>query len=223
MSEYYMSYSELEQLIGKYIDNSPQSDNLVKYKAEILASLTGDFELQDMSVPNEAVSLWKNQIEKPSQLLLGTKYIQIQEVMIAFLEIAFASGFIDSLISYIIDNNSLCVTWSIGASIAIALWQLFNSVKQLDDWDFCIYMQAVTHYSKHKEFTVTELLQWFPNDSVSRCNMHNSTWNCDYYKEDDTCMMLSGGNVEKALRSLYDKNLLQISKKENTYVFKFKY
>lgn len=78
MAEYYISYKELEKLIDQYIADSVDSVQLIEHKAEILAALTGDYEQNNWDSAKEMISLWENQIDKPSQLLLGSRYIRVQ-------------------------------------------------------------------------------------------------------------------------------------------------
>ncbi len=73
MAEYYISYRELEKLFDQYIAETPNNSQLLEHKAEILAALTGDYEQGNWDSANEMISLWENQIDKPSQLLLGVK------------------------------------------------------------------------------------------------------------------------------------------------------
>ena len=222
MAEYYMSYKELEMLFDQYIAEIPDNVQLLEHKAEILAALTGDYEQGNGDSVKEMISLWENQISKPSQLLLGTRYIQVQQAMLDFLKVSCASGLIDALIIYITQGSFAGFTISVGAGIAVALWELFATVKKLDDWDFCVYMQATTHFREHSEFTIDELKSWLPNVENPVCNMHNSTWDCDYLETTGDCNIIQTQQVEQALKSLYDKGLLMLRKDDHKYVFKFK-
>lgn len=222
MAEYYISYSEVEKLIDQYITDSVECIQLKEYKAEILAALTGDYEQNNWDSAKEMISLWETQIDKPSQLLLDTRYIRVQQIMLDFLKVACTSGLIDALIVYISQGNFVGFTVSVGSCIAVALWELLTAVKKLDDWDFCVYMQATTHFREHSEFTMEELKSWLPGDGHSICNMHNDNWDCDYLGENDVCNMIREDKIEQALKSLYDKGLLGLRKEEHKYFYKFK-
>lgn len=221
MAEYYISYNDLRNITDEYIAQSESRDLLERYKAEILAALTGDFEQNNLDSAQEMITLWENQTQMPSQLLLGTRYIRVQQSMIDLLKTALTSGVIEAIILYETQGNSKGFTVSLGLSIAIKIWDLFNDAKTLDDWDFCIYMQAVTHFKKHKGFTMKEIREWMPTVSAPNCNMHNSTWNCDYLNDDDTCSIREEQKLDYAIKSLCDKELLAKSKDGNEYVFKF--
>lgn len=222
MAEYYISYRELEKLFDQYIEATPNNFQLQEHKAEILAALTGDFEQGNWDSAKKMISLWENQINKPSQLLLGSRYIRVQQIMLDFLKVSCTSGLIDALIVYISQGSFMGFTVSAGTGIAVALWELFTTVKKLDDWDFCVYMQATTHFREHSEFSFDELKSWLPNVGNPICNMHNNTWDCDYLEATGNCSLIQTDKVEQALKSLYDKGLLMLKKENHKYVFKFK-
>ncbi len=223
MAEYYISYKELENLLDQYIAEVADSAQLVEHKAEILSALTGDYEQGNWDSAKEMISLWENQINTPSQLLLGSRYIRVQQVMLDFLKIACVSGLLDAVIMYISQGNFTGFTISVGSNIAVALWELFTNVKKLEDWDFCVYMQATAHFREYNEFTLEDLKSWFSDVGNPICNMHNNTWECDYLEENtDICKMIQEQAFEKALKSLYDKGLLMTRKENHKYVFKFK-
>lgn len=222
MAEYYISYDEISNLVEECISTAENRDLLENYKAEILAALTGDFERNDLNSIQEMITLWENQNKKPSQLLLGTRYILVQQSMIDFLKAIFTSGIVDVIISYATQGDLSGFSVSVGMSISIALWDLFNNVKTLDDWDFCVYMQAVTHFKAHEDFSLEDLKSWMPTVERPVCNMHNDTWSCDYWSEDDTCTVNEGQNLDAAIRSLCEKDLLSKRNENHKYVFKFK-
>lgn len=222
MAEYYISYKELEKLFDQYIAETVNSVQLVEHKAEILAALTGDYEQGNCDSAKEMISLWENQINTPSQLLLGSRYIRVQQIMLDFLKASCTSGLIDALIVYISQGSFVGFTISVGTGITIALWELFTNVKKLDDWDFCVYMQATTHFREYREFTIDELKDWLPSVEHPTCNMYNSTWDCDYLEPTGKCNIIQAQKVEQALKSLYDKGLLMLRKDDHKYVFKFK-
>ena len=222
MAEYYISYEELEKLIDQYIEDSVDNVQLTEHKAEILAALTGDYEQNNWDFAKEMISLWENQINEPSQLLLSSRYIRVQQSMLDFLKVFCVSGLIDALIIYISQGSFAGFTVSVGSGITVALWELFAAVKKLDDWDFCIYMQATTHFREHSEFTMEELKSWLPNEENPVCNMHNNKWECDYLEENDSCDIICEDRIKQALKSLYDKGLLGLRKENHKYFYKFK-
>lgn len=219
MAEYYISYNDMFQFIE---DNLKENDeNVNKYKAEILTALTGDFEAKKFDDISEMVSLWDNQIIQPSELLLGTRYIRVSDVAMFFIEVALNSGLFEALIAFCLEQPIDFEMTGV-FDIVLSIQKLISSVCTLDDMDFCIYMQAVTHFRKHKEFDINDLKDWFPQTS-NRCNMHTSKWNCTYYNnEDDTCSIMSSDNLNKALESLEKKGILRKEYNGEKYTFQFK-
>lgn len=84
-------------------------------------------------------------------------------------------------------------------------------------------MQAVTHFKAHKDFTFDDLKSWMPTSEHPICNMHNGTWDCDYWiEEDDTCTIQNDQKLTDAVDSLCNKGLLSKRKEVHKYIFKFK-
>lgn len=223
MAEYYISYFDLEDFLTKLIDAEGVNNKqfLKRNKAALLAALTGDFEDNSSSGVKNLVTLWHNFMSEPSQLRVCRKYIQIQSVLCDFLEIAITSGVIEYMMLYFVNPANAVFPLTGALSIAWGLWKIFSSIKELNDRDFCVYMQATTHFHTHKEFTIDELKSWFPNKMPLTCNMHNSTWNCDYLKSDDSCSILCDQKLDDAVKSLLEKGLLD--KIENCEPKKYKF
>lgn len=221
MAEYYMTYKEISDVLDNCIGEEGTNVNVRKYKAEVLAAITGNYERNDLESVDQMVELWQNQIKTPSQLLLGDRYVRVQSMMLDFLVTACTSGLIDEIIAAVETQSLPGFSVSVASCVMIGVWELFTSVKKLDNWDFCVYMQAVTHYRTHKKFAKNDLMEWFPSGENGTCNMHNDKWDCDYLENDDTCRMLTDQKLEKALESLEDKKLLKKEKKEGVYLFQF--
>lgn len=222
MAELFVSYGDLETLVDQYISECSDNQRLKDNKAEILTALTCDFERNSNESIDNIISLWVNQIHEPSQILMGTRYIPISDVLLSFFRMALTSGFIDYVISFLSIGTIPSVTVSVSSSVAYGLWDIFNSVKKLDDWDFCVYMQAVTHFSKFKEFDIDVLKSWFPHGIPQKCNMHTSNWGCEYLDSDDNCNIFSEEKIQEALNSLLRKGLLLPKRENNKTIYKFK-
>lgn len=218
MAEYSLTYYELAELVNQYITMSESRDNLENYRPAILAALTGSHEENSIQAVQATTSLWERQLQPPSQLLLGTKYVPIQQNMLEFLKEILVSGLLDGIIQKK-EHTELGI--SVMAAVAFVLYKLFKSVKELDDWDFCIYMQAVCHYKTHKKFTIGELKSWMPHGEPLTCNMHNDKWDCSYLTDEDTCTVLNQENLKKSLVSLYNKGILISTGTNDEYTFKF--
>lgn len=131
MAEYYMTYSEISNELDKYLSESKENSNIEKYKAEVLAAITGNYSQNDLDSVHQMVELWQNQIAQPSKLLFGHRYICVQSMMLSFLASACTSGLLDAIINSIATGNLSGFNISVGSSISIAIWELLNSVKNL--------------------------------------------------------------------------------------------
>lgn len=219
MAEYNMTYDELKGFVEDCIDNSENKPHLIEYKAAILAALTANVNNSNPMEMEDMLSLWKNQIGKPSELLLGTRYIRIKDSMMAFIGAACSSGLVDALISA---NPVAGITVGVVSGVVGSLIDLLTSVSNLDDLDFCIYMQAVCHFKTYKFFSKNDLLDWFPHGENLTCNMHNSKWDCEFF-ENGKCSILTNGGIDKALDSLMGKGLLNRERRDKQYFYKFPY
>lgn len=77
------------------------------------------------------------------------------------------------------------------------------------------------HTLENREFTHDDLVHWFPDEPDNICNMHNSTWDCEYYINDDKCDMLKNGHLDCALASLKGKGILSLKRKNGKDYYSF--
>lgn len=221
MAEYYMTYNEISKELDKYIENAEKSVHIKQYKAEVLAAMTGNYIKNDLESVHQLVELWQNQITQPSKLVIGHRYIRVQSMMLHFLAVICTSGLLDAIIESVVTRNITGFNISVGSSVSMVIWELFNSVKKLNNWDFCIYMQAVNHYHKYEAFTKSDVISWLP-EADGICNIfHDDKWNCEYLENDNKCKMVSGAYVQDALDSLYSKNLLKKEMNNSIWTYQF--
>lgn len=223
MAEYNITYEEIQEFVDEYINKSQDSENLKLHRSEILAAITArdESDREDNTSMKETIELWENQVGSPSELLLGTRYIVIKDSVIKFIKMALTSGLIDAIVKNP-QNSMTGLTVGSVFGIVFSLIDIFKSVSELEDFDFCVYMQAVTHFREHREFTVNDMKQWFPHGSNINCNMHNSKWDCEHLLNDDTCNMLQRDYLKEALDSLCRKNLLTFKRKDAEWTYAFK-
>ena len=225
MAEYYLTYKEFSEYIDGCISSSAGDAKLLEsHKAEIMAAFLCEYESNDIE-RNESiqdmVELWQNQISQPSELLLGKRYIAIQSGMMEFLKTFITSGIIEEIIKPIQTQTPMEIGITTSITIALAIYEFFSKTQKLDDWDFCVFLQARTHYRENEEFSKCELLEWFPHDLNLTCSMHNSIWRCSYYLEvTDSCDIKT--NIERAIASLLQKDILKItSYRDNKEFYQF--
>lgn len=220
MAEYYLSYGDIYKLIDDCICEEQVYCN--EHKAEILTAITCNMNRSEKKDINEIVSLWDNLVLQPSDLLLGTRYIRISDIALCFIEIALNSGFIDYIIQ-LKTGQAPPLQVSISASIVLSIHSLLSSVCKLNDWDFCVYLQAVKNFHRHKEFSKETLVEWLP-EFGTECNIeNNSKWCCSYKTENNICNFACSESIDKALNSLCLKGILQAKNEDGQYVFKFEY
>lgn len=212
MAEYYLTYKEFSDYIDECISTSCGDRKLLEeHKSEILAAFLNEYETNSIERTEsiqEMVELWQNQISQPSEMLLGKRYVAIQSGIMEFLKTFITSGIIEAIIKPIKAQTPFEVGITTSISIALAILEVFTKTKKLEDWDFCVFLQARTHYCSNEEFSKSDLLEWFPSDLNPICNMHNSIWKCSYYQDEtNNCKI----NIERALNSLLQKDILKIT------------
>lgn len=68
------------------------------------------------------------------------------------------------------------------------------------------------------------MMIWFIGSLMNQIimrNMHNSTWDCEYYINDDKCDMLKNGHLDCALASLKGKGILSLKRKNGKDYYSF--
>lgn len=213
MAEYSMTYADVKSFVDECISKSENQDLLNQYKAEILAVLTmrnEDKAENDDTDLKDSQELWENQINYPSEILLGTRYISIKSSITEFVEAFFVSGMMEMMIKNCLTSTNLMQGIPVGsvAGVGMSLKKILTSTSKLDDYDFCVYMQAVVHSRKYKEFTLEDLLEWFPEKANLKCNIRDSRWECTHYENGNECTILQKDSLSTALESLEKKNIL---------------
>lgn len=227
MAEYRMTYLDAKKFIEDCADKSSNPELIRSHSPEILAALTAkncdDQEINEGSL-NATVTLWKNEIGNPSKALLGTKYFSIKSSVIELVEGMITSGIMDTIILNCL-SDSTCIfqgiTLGTASSLVITLVHILKSASDLEDHDFCVYMQVTTHFGEYQEFTRDDLLRWFPHEPNTTCNMHNSKWDCECYTEDDKCEMLKNSHLDCALSSLKEKRILNTKRRDGKDYYSF--
>lgn len=168
----------------------------------------------------DSLELWENKIQRNSKLLLGDKYICIQDTILSFVGDALASGFLDTFINQVANDLPITFSGSIGTFIVLAIKDLLNSIAKLDDSELCIYRQAVKNAKKHEEFTLKELKTWLPSENDLTCNLPDADCEC---RESGICKMCQREDLEEILSRLCDKKKVLSSKKVgDEIVYRFK-
>lgn len=219
-----MTYNELQLFVKEAIDmTNGDKEELLQHEAEILTALTGVFSdelVANQKEQEQLIELWSNQQGNKSQLLLGKKHIRIHDGMLEFIKAFLVGGAFELVLEI---SKGLCFPSafpvSTVSSIVLALVQLFRSAATLDDYDFCLYMQVVTHYYEKKRFTKDDVISWYPISGV--CNMHTDKWNCKHAGANDICGVTLD-DIDWILNSLVEKKILDRKQNENILLYKIK-
>ena len=226
MADYRMTNEECYEFLTKIFEEttalSPEEKELEKQI--VFSALFCAFESKDennnptYNKEKKHIEKWDNTVDVPSEFLVGKKYILIQDSVLALVKGSIEAGLIDVLVK----TAGVTTTPVLIITCAIALYEIFSNASSLDDGDFCVYYQAMTHHSKG-DFSIDDLKSWLPSGTNISCNMHNSSWVCDYYKSaDDSCSFCDDLKIKTALDSLEDKKLITKHKHGDIYRYSFK-
>lgn len=177
MAEFFMTYENVVQFLDDCIEQSPEPDILREYKPEILAAVTAHDEgvCDERKAVEDSLQLWENQTNSPSELLLGSHYIVIRDIVVEFIRAASTSGLLGHLIQNALSHENgreggIETGITIGSSVVFFIMDTFKSVADLDDFDFCVYRQAVVHFAQ-TDFTEEDMRKWFPGEERLTCNI----------------------------------------------------
>ncbi|MDO5148813.1 MAG: hypothetical protein Q4D76_05405 [Oscillospiraceae bacterium] len=228
MANYHITNSEFYDIL-KNINDVNNNDDLNIEKQIVFSALFNEYSNNtDNYDVDDNIELWNNKMEAPSELLVGKKYILIKDSVLELVKTCISSGFVKRLIEDKGINNSITgITADVVRYVVVPLCDIFRKASKLEDNDFCIYYQAMTHNMHHSKdgFTIDDIKKWLPNSSNCTCNMHNSKWNCDYYEiQGDKCNFLDDEKINASISSLEKKSLLIKEKKQDgKYHYRFKY
>lgn len=159
-----------------------------------------------------------NDIDTPSRYhgVIGTKFVSISDIGMDFLAFIMCNGSADYIV-YCASNQSF-VAPSAGLAMGLAyfIYSELKKVVQLRGDEYCIYKQAVTHFRRHEEFSLLDMIEWLP-DQNRNCNMHNDKLYCRY-RDDDFCILrCQKEKVLDTMQMMVDKGILKSGKNKNTF------
>lgn len=148
--------------------------------------------------------------------VIGTKFISISDIGIDFFAFIMCNGPAD-YVAYCVSNQSL-VAPSAGLAMGIAyfIYSELKKVVQLRGDEYCIYKQAATHFRKHEDFSLVDIIGWLPKQNKI-CNMHNDKLYCRY-REDDFCnLRRQKEKILDIMQAMVDKEILKPGSNNNTF------
>ena len=224
-ADYDMCYYDLIMLIDDFFPDGGLNEN---QKNLLLSALVGNYDPLDAQAIPKAFSIqtfWEEQTDKSAQAIVMKKnYITINGRLLFLLSVI-GSGVMTLVLDQCSSGVPLNGVFIAGAAAAsancvVALYSWLKSIEKLEDDDFCVYMQALTHFHQYKEFSMQDLISWFP-ECGKVCNMHNSKWDCDFLcKKTDNCMIKlvkdertgefieTNHFIEESIKALIKKGLL---------------
>lgn len=148
MAEYRMTYLDIKNYVEECADRSSNPELIRKHLPEILAAVTAkandDQEISKV-VLDDRVTLWRNQIGSPSEAVLGTKYFSIKSNIIELIGAMISSGIVDTVILNCLSGSECIfqgITMGAVSGVASTLIKILKSASNLEDHDFCVYMQG---------------------------------------------------------------------------------
>ena len=216
MSEYKISYKELQEYIEQIICENGNEEWL-NYKPEIMTALTGTFSdgvSANKREHEQLLNLWSNIESNKSKFLIDKKYIRIHDSMLIFIEALFTGGMFDAILKYSQDVP-ISEVYSIGmaSSIVFALINILRGAVELEDDDFCLYLQFVTYYNEMDKFSKEDIKKWFPQNN--KCNMKDDRWKCTYCV--NSHCNITDEQIDDMIISLVRKKVIKPVSNDTTY------
>lgn len=211
--------------LGKFVDTQIEKNQELKDFREDLVDMlscnTPDI-TNIMSEDMDNESSWPFEKKEPTQLYIRDSryHIRIKDLVIDFFENVFTGALLDAMLFWF-GLSGMAGVSSIGITRDFILFVkriVKEYVVKLDDTEFCIYLQVITHLKEHQEFSVDELKSWLPMGTENSCNMHTDKWNCTYMRE-GKCYF-NQDKIEEILQKMVSKHIIDYSE-NNTYKIRY--
>ena len=217
MAIYEVSRSYLEQFISEQIEKNTAFSG---YRNELIDILVSNEPEIDVNTNNE--DAWPFEKKEPTQFYVRDSryHIRIKDIVVDFLENVFTGFLLEPMLVWFGVVNGVGV-----ASVRIAGEFIFflrrvikEYVVKLDNTEFCLYLQIITHLKEHQSFSVEDIKEWLPKSIGDACNMSTDKWNCPN-KDHGKCK-IDKNDVEKILQKMSSKNIIDYIGDE-TYKIRF--
>ncbi len=213
------------EYLGKFVDAQIEKNQRLKDFREdlvdMLASNTpdpGDFRLEDM----ENESSWPYEKKEPTQLYIRDSryHIRIKDLVVDFFENVFTGALLDAMLFWFgLSSVAECSSIGITKDFILFVKRVVKEyVIKLDNTEFCIYLQAITHLKEHQEFSVDEIKGWLPAGVGSLCNMSTDKWNCSDRISGKCYFAID--KLDKILQKMVSKNIIEYSEND-TYKIRY--
>lgn len=211
--------------LGKFVDTQIEKNHELKDFREDLVDMlscnTSDI-TDIMSEDMENENSWPFEKKEPTQLYIRDSryHIRIKDLVIDFFENVFTGALLDAM-QFWFGLSSMASFSSIGITRDFILFVkriVTEYVVKLDNTEFCIYLQIITHLKEHQEFSVNELKTWLPMGAEKLCNMPTDKWNCSD-KREGMCYF-NQDKLEGVLQRMVSKHIIDYSA-NNTYKIRY--
>lgn len=176
----------------KYLDEIiPEDSEFKPIKNEIINIIFLDAEICIERELNDGY--WPNESEDSANLYIpGQRYhIRITDFAIDFFENVVSGRLVNDIVQlYTLFADNQNAMGGVFAGIDIILFTkhlIKKHIVKMNDIEYCVYMQAITHLAEHGEFSLDDVISWFRIN----CTMH-SKWECSLRK-DDNCLLSEKG------------------------------
>lgn len=222
MAEYQMSYLDLLNYVEDSIASVKRKDSeniLNQHKAEIMCALTINLSNQSDTDPLTQVQLWENQLKERTKSFVINNYVfKIKDIILVVLKLAISTGLIEGIIndtSMHISKGALLV-----GSIAMELYDYFQSVGKLNNRDSCVYYRILEHISNRKSVLLdSDVYSWFAsNENCKTSAQYND--DCDYLMGRELCA-IKEEDIKDSLQSLFELGILKSPDKGKIRLSKF--
>ena len=209
MAVFEVSKQYIEQFVDKQIK---KNQDFKEFRSELIDMLVNNEPQLDGDLEDEEE--WLFEKKEPTQLYIrdSRHHIRIKDLVVDFIENIFTGFLLEPMLIWfnIVNGSGISVVGITGAFILFLKRVIKEYIVKLDDTEFCIYLQVITHFKEHQEFTVEDLKEWLPESRENDCNMPTEKWNCSS-KVQGKCQR-DKDKLEKILQKMVSKNIIEYLK-----------
>lgn len=202
-------YAVDREYISGFLDETiPENSKFKSLKEDIINIVFLDVNVSSELHKDYTNGFWTNESQDPSQLYLKDKkyHIRVKDLVLDFFKRVISGEllgvFSDMYSEYQLEANVFKAAIFGIEEIVYLKHLLKDYIVKLDDKEYCLYLQLVTHFMEHKNFSLEDIKQWLPRDT---CNMHTK-WNC-YYCDNNKCK-ITDKQISDSIKQMISKHIL---------------
>lgn len=209
MAVFEVTREYLEEFVDAQIEKNQEFRDFREDLIDMLTSNTvdsSDFALEDIRDENS----WPYEKKEPTQLYIRDSryHIRIKDVVVDFLENVLSGALLDAMLHYFgLSSGAEASLKDITVDFILFVKRVIKEyVVKLDNTEFCIYLQIITHLKEHQEFSAEEIKGWLPAGVGRRCNMPTDKWACPDLN--DGACGFDADKLNKILEKMEKKNII---------------